>query len=176
MVRRGTRHALDSRGVDLLVSILVRYPELTSINFDAGCGALKFTFLVAGVVGRKEFPDFRRRLLNSLEVLQALEGRTSSLRRVERGCYDDVTVIELTRDVDTLTQEEISLSIELLRETFGDRLVEDGTGESPHEEELDDQDELIGKMLDDVRGHRSSSSRSRLIAVREEGRVLVFNK
>lgn len=88
--------------------------------------------------------------------------------------FDSVSIVEISRDVATLTQEEISLIIELARAALGPDLITEGAGEEGEfEEELVYQDEMIATMLDDL---RESVQQRKLIGFREEGRVLVFNK
>ena len=85
---------------------------------------------------------------------------------------DHLTMVEIRRDVSTLTQEEISLVIALMRMEFRQQLVVD-PGDSLYEDELALQDEMIEQMLEDLRESRSDR---RLVAFREEGRVMVFNQ
>ena len=78
----------------------------------------------------------------------------------------------MTRDVASLSQEELALVIGLMKDTLGDRLVVDHNDGSP-DEDLSMQEELIQEMLEDIKEDKLEKN---LIAFREEGRVLVFNK
>lgn len=161
-----------NNSVSLLISMLVRYPELATINFDPRHQTLKFTFLLTRVLSEDEFDAFRRRLLESLKAYAWLEGLEVATTEVGLTKYGDVSVVEVVRDVRSLSQGEVSLTIDLIRGVFAPILVVD-RGESVQEEELAAQEELIEQMLEDLRESRSDRN---LIAFREEGRVLVFNK
>lgn len=161
-----------NNSVSLLISMLVRYPELATINFDPRRQSLKFTFLLTRVLSEEEFGAFRARLLDSLSAYAWLEGLDVSTTEVGLTKYGDVSVVEVVRDVRSLSQGEVSLTIDLIRGLFASTLVVD-RGESVQEDELAAQEELIEQMLEDLRESRSDKN---LIAFREEGRVLVFNK
>jgi len=161
-----------SRSAGLLVSILVRYPELGTINYDPEQHCLRFTFLLTRLLPDGEFRSWREKLEASLEAYWYLEKRSPMAFDIQQSTFGKITVLEITRDVGTLTQEEISLVIDLLREEFGALLMTDGN-DTVMEEDLMLQEELIGQMLEDFKVTRQER---KLIAFREEGRVLVFNQ
>lgn len=161
-----------SRSVGLLISMLVRYPELSTINFDPRRQTIRFNFLLTGILALDEFERLRTRLVQSLEVYGFLENRPMEHFDLQRDSHGDVTVLEITRDMGSLTQEEISMTIEILRQDYGPRLVVD-YNESLLEEEAMMQEELIEEMLEELKESRGGKN---LIAFREEGRVMVFNK
>ncbi len=171
-VEKSHEHARMSRSVGLLISMLVRYPELGTIKLDPARQTLRFTFLVTRLLEDQEFHDFRDHVITALETYTFLQDRPMETADVSRECYDDLTVISVTRDVQSLSQEEISLLIEVLRERFRKHLVAD-FNDSLLEEDLLMQEQIIGEMLEDL---RDSVQEKNLIAFREGGRVLVFNK
>lgn len=162
-----------SKSAGLLISILVRYPELASVNFDPRRQTLKFTFLVREQLERRLVQRLVRSLRLNLDVLSGLENKQPGVISYGHVTYGPVTAIEVTRDVGTLTLEEISLLIQLMKDRFEDLLVIDQVAGASLDEELAFQEELIGQMLEDLKAARQDRD---LIAVREEGRVLVFNK
>lgn len=161
-----------SKSVSLLISILVRYPEVGSLHYDPRSQELRFTFLLTRILPEREYEALRRRLQESLEAFSFLDGRPMRQCYVERTSLDELTMIEIRRDVDTLTQEEIALVMELMLQEFPHQLVVD-PGASLYEDELAMQEELIEQMLEDLRDSRGDR---RLVAFREEGRVMVFNQ
>lgn len=162
-----------SKSVSLLISILVRYPEVGSLHYDPQEQAMRFTFLLTRALSDEAFVQLEQRITGSLEALSYLEARPPRQLRLERSLLGDhLTMIEIQRDVGSLTQEEISLVISLMRSSFRHELIID-PGDSLYEDELALQDEMIEQMLEDLRGSRSDR---RLVAFREEGRVMVFNQ
>lgn len=161
-----------SDSIGLLISILVRYPEVGTINYDPLNQQLKFTFIFSRVLEETELVNFKKIVIDSIETYNRLEGRTPEF--VESSCYlcENFTMFEITRDVATLTQEEISMVTELMHMNFTQNLVSE-KNDVLMEEDLLMQEELIEHMLENI---KISSPEKNLIAFREEGRVLVFNK
>lgn len=170
-VNRMGENAKNSVG--LLVSILIRYPEPATLSLDPSSSTITFKFLVAMGITKRRFWALRRRIFESLKSFHYLNKIPMGLLKVNQVSFDGLTIVEVTRDMRSLTQQEITLVTELMKEDLGDSLVIDDTVRSSFEEEMSIQEELIEQMLDDVREVKGTAN---LIAVREEGRVLVFNK
>lgn len=153
-------------GVGLLISILLRYPEVGSISYRQDQHALKFTFMLAGEGDGSAVQDS---LPLALEVFHQLEGRRMRACSVEFKAEEQVSVLTITRDVDSLTQQELGLIVEWVRVKFSERLICDQAF-TPDEDQLF-HEEVIGHMLATI---RVSDLDKNIVAVREEGRVLVF--
>jgi len=161
-----------TESVGLLISILVRYPEVATINFDPEKHLLKFTFIYAQIMSKSELDNLCNKLMDSIAVYNLLEGKDTKFVSLNHQFCSDLTMIEVNRDVDTLTQEEIALIVELFRQCQQGNLV---TEENGHfiEEDLVAQEEIIDHMLESI---KCSKQDKPLFAFREEGRVIVFNK
>lgn len=168
---KGNRDDLTD-SVGLLISILVRYPEVATINFDPENQLLKFTFIYSRVLGDNELGNLNEKLMDSIEVFNLLERKETRLVSLSHQVCDNLTMIEVQRDVDTLVQEEITLIVELFHQHLNTSLVTE-ENEQFVEEDLIAQEEMIEHMLESV---KESSEDKYLFAFREEGRVLVFNK
>jgi hypothetical protein len=158
--------------VGLLISILVRYPQVASINFDPLEQILRFNFICSQVLNEQEFEEFKMLLYNSNQTYNYLEKKDALLIEIVHQVYDDLTLVEIKRDVGTLVQEEIALVVAVFNQFMGGNLVSD-INEAIIEEDLIVQEEIIEHMLESV---RSSVEDQRLYAFREEGKVMVFNK
>lgn len=158
--------------VGLLITILVRYPEVATINFDPEKQLLKFTFIYAQVFNEGELINLKTKLLDSIEAYNYLEGKETRVVSVSHQITDDLTMIEVQRDVDTLAQEEITLIVEIFQHYLNTNPVTE-TGDQLLEEDIIAQEEFIEHMLQSV---KFSNHGKHFIAFREEGRVLVFNK
>jgi hypothetical protein len=77
--------------------------------------------------------------------------------------------MEYQRDIISLSQKEITLIIALLREEFGVSLI---TDEDDFQliDDLTLHEELVSYMLENVKANIE------LIALRDEGKVVVYNK
>lgn len=161
-----------TNSVSLLISILIRYPEVAKINYDPEKQVLNFTFIHLGILSDQEFAGLKSNILSSIEMYNTLECKTPKVVKLDYYISDSITMIEIKRDVETLVQEEISLMVELFRHYIKNNLVTDDN-ESLVDEDLVVQEELIEHMLESV---KAKSENKRLYAFRDEGRVLVFNK
>lgn len=161
-----------SDSIGLLISILVRYPEVATINYDPQSKVLQFTFMLTELLDEPCLKVFTSKFIKCLEIFNRLEDRTPQEINLRYSHFNKMTVIEVKRDVETLTRGEIGLIIDLIREEFKEDLLAENSGDFL-EEDLLLQEEIIEHMLESMKG---SVPQKKLIAFREEGRVLVFNK
>lgn len=158
--------------VGLLISILVRYPEVATINFDPEKQLLKFNFIYSRVIGDNEIKNLKEKLTDSIEIYHLLERKEVRVISISHQIFDNLTLIDVLRDVGTLAQEEITLIVELFRQYLNTNLVTEQS-ENFFEEDIIAQEEIIEHMLESIKG---STQDKFLFAFREEGKVLVFNK
>jgi hypothetical protein len=161
-----------SDGVNLLISILVRYPEIGTISFDPHNNWLKLTFMMSTIPSETEFSNIKNLLLNSVIAYTTLEDVSFKTLDIQLDTYDQVAMLSIFRDVHTISKNEITLLITLLRGKFKNHLITD-YNDSLLEEDLLIQEEVIEDMLTSIKKHHTEN---RLIGIREDGRVLVFNK
>ncbi len=152
-------------GVGLLISILLRYPEVCSVHYLQELHALKFTFMVLD----SKVMSLEAKLSEALEVFHLFDGQEMRCCDVKYQTDERVTTLMITRDVESMTQKEVGLIVELVKREHGTDLVQD----EPElgEDELIFQEEIISHMLATI---RTSDMDKNVIAMREEGRVLVF--
>lgn len=161
-----------SDGVNLLISILVRYPEIGTVNYDAAKSSIKFTFMLSSILAEAQFSLLKQTLLSSIDAYHTLESKKGAQSGIQLSACDNMAMLTIQRDVNTLTKGEIALIITLLREKIKDLLVVDDN-DAMLEEDLLVQEEVIDSMLESVRTKHEGNG---LIGIREDGRVLVFNK
>lgn len=152
--------------------MLVRYAEVGTVKYDPRQQTLRFTLLVTGALSGEEFDRLRKLLTETLEVYHLIDQRQPAVLNLSQDNYGELTSLALTRDVVTLTPAEIWTVIELLRERFEGRLVAEPI-DFVGEEELMAQDEMIEQIVAELEGGRTGRD---LIAIREDGRVMVFQK
>ena len=107
---------VNSKGVSLLVSVLLRYPEVGSVDFNQVDQTLKFTFLFSRAPSRRAMKRVTSLLQDSLSIMNQLEGHKPRIIRVEHLEDAEVTMLSVLRDVATLTQSELFLVVSVLRE------------------------------------------------------------
>ncbi len=166
----GSRRAAASgnQGAGLLVSLLLRFPEIGTLHYDPRRGRLRFRFLITRPVGTEEFGRLRHRLEDALAVYHRITGSGAGVCRLSRHVYGDLTDLEVSRDLDSLSAEEVGLVIAVLQEACGEHLVSEGPG--------DGAEARAGQIGELLAGLRRSPATVPIVALREEGRVLVFHK
>ena len=156
--------------MSLLISMLVRYPEISSICCEPDTKEIKFTFLLND--NKSNIDEFSKLTNKCLDTLFYLEkGKAMNPFNVKYSTCGKLTVLDIYRKVDNLTAQELNLIISLTQEYFKDSLVVE-MEELTQEDQLF-QEDLISTMLDNLDQELTTR---KLFAFREEGRVMVFNK
>jgi len=150
----------------LLVSILLRYPEVGTISCSQEQQTLVLKFLVAKEC---DFELLKSKLTQALEMFHKIEGRNMQIFRVEKQ-EQELDLLIITRDLRSITQNEMNLIIEIMKSALGKQLITDDN--NLMEDEIIMQEEMINHMLAAM---HSNGTEKNMTAVREDGRVLVFN-
>lgn len=165
--------------VNLFVSILICFPEVGTIKFDKDSHDLFFTFILKkiGVPKRKALTLGLERINTALAQYHRMERTGVYDYRVHVHHLGDHSVIEVKRDIQTITREEISFLVELYRTEFHDHLVMESV---KHEEPLEDGwYDHSGAVEFAVETKRiifdEKSIGNRIVVCREAGKVLVFS-
>lgn len=167
--------ALEVTGIDsynhscstgLLVSILLRYPEVGTISCSQKQQSLILKFLISKDC---DFPALKNKLTLALEMFNRIEGRKIKVCNIEKH-EQELDLLVITRDLGTITQNEMNLIVAIIKDELGKQLI---TEESElAEDDIVFQEELISHMLATI---RSNGTEKNVTAIREDGRVLVFN-
>lgn len=157
--------------VHLLVSLLVRHPELSRVIIKPRFSAIAFFFVVRGALGGDDARAFKRALAEHIDALHRLHGVRKASVRIRLSCENDMTFVEVERDANSVGREEIALIVAVTAETFGERLVVNPPADDAGEEELSAQDDPVGSALDAVRNGRQ---RKGVVGFRDDRRVLVY--
>ena len=172
MSRLPARTVHPHSGVGLLISILIRYPEVASITYCPDPANLKLTFLLKRPLSSRRFRALKDRIDRSLEVYDRLEGGQPCRVSLRATTHGPVSVLEVRHDLARTAQGGLSLIVEMIRAELDGLLAVDSDS-SPLEEDFAAQKAAIEEVLEDL---RESGKGRNLIAFREEGRVLVFNR
>lgn len=160
-----------NNSMSLIVSLMVRYPEIATLSLDPEEKTLHFTFLIGHELSEKEFQPFMENYTMGLEIMAEINQKRHRIASVSFHSQDKFGFVEVVRDISSLSQEEISLIVQLVQEKLGEILCD--PEEAVGEEEKVFQEELIEHMLEDLKDSRQEK---KLIGIREEGRVMIFNR
>ncbi|HET9343591.1 MAG TPA: hypothetical protein VFO25_11830 [Candidatus Eremiobacteraceae bacterium] len=168
IAKRAPEETNDS--VNLIVSLLVRHPELSRIIIKPRSAAIAFFFIVRAVLDAGERSRFRRSVVEHTQALRSLGRGAKADVAVRFSSGDDLTFVEIERDAKSIGRDEIAMLVGLVSQTFGERLVVN----PPAEEGEDDasiQEESVVSALDAVQRGRQ---RKGLVGFRDERRVLIY--
>ncbi|TCL62094.1 hypothetical protein EDC14_102851 [Hydrogenispora ethanolica] len=161
-----------SNSMSLIAFLLVRYPEIGTVRYDPDQKTLQFSFMLIKTLDAGEFEAFKEGMALSLGAISDLQGRKQLQTEISFTECDNLTFLEILRDIDSLSQEEIGLIIGVVHQFFEGNLLLDQE-EAVQDEDVLLQEEMIDHMLEDL---KDSQQEKRLIGFREEGRVMVFNR
>lgn len=162
-----------SDGVNLLITILMRFPQIGTVHFDPKNRTLQMTFILSLNMSDDEFAPIMKKSMDCLSAYHRLIDRKPSMLSLDYKSSLPFSIFSITRDLFSVTRGEISLIINLLSEEFPDHLVIENPVGIEIPEDIGMTDEWIDNMIENVRQQRS---KKHLTAFREDGRVLVFNK
>ena len=173
--KANTSDERGSDGVSLLISILMRFPQIGTIHFESKNRILRLNFMLSRSVPPAEIQEIQKKMAEHIKAYHHVTGRKPTCVKFEcKQPYEKFCIFSLFRDLASLSKGELSLIISLVTERFTDSLIIDDQDSLP--DFMDDPgfpDDFIDSMLENVRFQRSAKN---LTAMRENGRVLVFNK
>ncbi len=168
--KRGKKPNMDA--INLLVSILVCYPEIGTVSFEPDDNTLKLTY-VLGKVPEKSLQESAAAFIeDSIVTYHSLEGFSDGHIAIVFDVQDGAAFLHIIRDMNTISQGEIGLVSTLVREQFAAVLISDLNRDAAEEADVV-REEVIDRMLGSMKVNRVGE---RMIGIREEGRVMVFNK
>lgn len=159
----------STRGLGTLIAVLMRYPEVSSVQCNPEAKTIQVTFVVRGAISDAAWERVSDESQTALASYRHMTKRPLTTIDLIHDVSGAVTTIELTRDTDTVSVEEIGILIEILRDHAELTVLFD-----PHdllEEDMMVQEETIQERLQDLIQEGSGQ----LVALRDEGRVLIFN-
>ncbi|HHY06356.1 MAG TPA: hypothetical protein GX532_05200 [Clostridia bacterium] len=163
----------EKDSIVLFTSLLLRYPEICSLNYYPQENTLKLIFILCGNLQKPLLNKFSDELNISIQAYLFFEKNETPREIIINYDYEsELTRVIITRDADTLTQKEISLIIKLLHVHFKKFLFSEEKTIFA-EEDLPVQDDYIKDMLENL---QPESFKNEIIALREDGRVLIFKQ
>ena len=169
-----TRSEQARPGVQLLASVLVCFPEIEAVSYEPRQELLTMDFVVRARLDPSEIEDFAAFLAESIETYYVIEGGAASEMDFSYEQHDALTILHLARRMDELSERELSLTVQLLTERFGEALLVDPHGAEALDAEFRTlQHETLERMLMAV---REIPRRDRLIGIRERDQVVVYNR
>lgn len=168
------RQQEDKEGIQLLASMLVCYPELESVSYLPRDAELILDFVIQGKEERPELEQFLHFLDDSLQAYHEMETGGPVWMSVEAEHHADVMIVHVHRQLINMTRGELTLLTSLFREHYADRLRQDSHTLDNMEQDFSDvQSDVLDHILGTV---QIRPIRDRLVGIRENDRVVVYNR
>ena len=164
----------NADGVNLLASILIRYPEITTISYKPDNEKVEITFTLKKPMTQEDFDKLANFIGESIAAYHTLEGYCNTGIDFSMEVQGELGFFHVERDLKTLSRGEITLVASLIKEHFGEDLVMDyraGDGMDPDFRAA--QEETIDRMFGSVQQIRLTDA---LVGIREEDHVVVFDR
>ena len=164
----------NAAGLRLLISLLIRYPEIGSLRYLPDKRSLVLDFYIRPMqTAQFEPAAVEEKIKQHIVAYLALTGQKYEIVTTKWTELENVSRLTLERDLKSVSLSEVSLIVTLLAEALaGNLLVEKGP--------INDDEEMWfqGEMFVDglLESMRRESPRQSLLGIREEGRVMVFNQ
>ncbi|MCK8826540.1 hypothetical protein MWH25_02085 [Natroniella acetigena] len=158
--------------IELLTSILLKYPVINTVNINLEERELEISFLIEDSItdiNWKKEQDYLMRNFNLFNKFQKNNINDINLQ-INRESYSELSKINLVRNLNELSQQEIDFMIKLIKEVFGEMLLENQLHNQNFSFDLADS---IDGMLAQI---EQLEYREKYLGFREEDRILVFNK
>lgn len=172
MVKSRQQSKQDAYTSNLLISLLMRFPEIMSINFNMLHEQAKFTFVLGSAMSKDEASGFKGLLTDSLSAYSELTGEKFAVKAkfIRSG---KLTMLEVSCCTVSLTLEQIQLLTGIVVNAFSKQLIRDmESTELIHDEEMIRQEEIIEYLL----SHSTGTKKENLLAFRDAGKVFVYDK
>ena len=163
----------ENAGLDIFISVLLRYPEFNAVKYDAANGEIKIEAALRGEIEKESQDNFITQTIKCVGLFQKLSGIETSIIELEFEEYStsNLTLLRYHRDVESLAEGEVEVFAGLLQKCFNEFIIRDSgkiiTGDV-FKKRI--KENLLYKI------NREKTSTSNFLAYRDHGRVLVFNK
>jgi hypothetical protein len=163
----------NADAIGLIVALLERFPEIVSLGSHHADGTLTLSFAVRKRLDKASQASLRIAVVEHLESLGELLAAPYERLDVGAESDDGVTFVRVTRDVRSVTREELQMLTALFAERFGDALIR--SPKSALDETLEEDpaaaDDLVEFALEALRDPVQQRS---LVGFREEQGAMVY--
>lgn len=162
--------------VNLFVSVLICFPEVGKIRFDRDSGMLFFSFMLKNVSSVSDMDAKLEKIRTAVEKYHCLERTKDYTFRVVTHPVGDYLVIEVQRDMLSVTRMEITFLIELFRLEFVANIMVEKMDSAVEDEYQWYYEENAQNRINDKRMSMDEKSiGNQIVVCREAGKVLVFS-
>lgn len=161
--------------VNLFVSVLICFPEVGTIKYDRNERTLFFTFILREMSYSEEVETSLSEIDAALTTYHQIEKIIPRHYDVQHYAYDGYLVLEVQRDIPTITRAEITFLIELFRMKFLDHLIMEDIDQNMLDEYGWYHEDDVDLFADRKSSADMEVVENKILVLRESGKVLVFS-
>lgn len=160
-------------GLDIFISVLLRYPEFNAVKYDAAKEEIKIEVALQEEIEQENQDSFNFELDQCMKIYGGLSGKEINYISIsfEKYHQSNITILRYKRDVETLTEGEVEIFASLLQKHFNESIISD-SGKIITEDGF--KKKVKANLLHKI--NREKATGNNFLAYRDHGRVLVFNK
>lgn len=165
----------ESYYVNMLISLLLRFPEIYTINFYVTSSSCRLTYMVKRQLIQDEFLDLQQQLQEHLEAFYYFHDCDHPCRfKILKNIYPGLTQIQIVLSIDYLLGDAISLLTKMIHNFFKEDLLVENRPEKEYSESA------TAVPVEELLSHSPAAAPnrkvSRLFAFCDAGKVYVFDK
>jgi hypothetical protein len=157
--------------VSLVCALLERFPEIASIRSLPSERTLRSTMVLRQRLDRAAQASLIETIDEHVRGFLSLTREEPQVIRIECEGDRSMTFVHVTRDLETVSKEELELHVAFFTERFGDAVVRNSLPDDHFDADPVAQDEAALYAVEALRDPAQSKS---LVGFREEKRVLVY--
>lgn len=159
--------------INLLTSILLCYPEISEISVEPENEEVYISYTINEILSNTELKQIKEFIQDSILTYQYLEDLIPEKNDVVLEIKEKATFINIIRDVKTFSHGELRLLNEIIKDKFGKKLINELDYVPLVNTSVLTQLELIDTMLGSL---KINPVEEKMVGIRENGRVIVYNK
>lgn len=163
----------DISMADLLISFLVRFPAIYTLNYNLAEEEFRFSFILTKDLGKEEYIEFRKKLYEHLQAYrEILNLEKSSTPRIKKSSIVPWTLLEITWKRENISLEIVNLTTSVILNEFKNEVIIDLRDENCFEPDNAEEEGLIEYLF----FRKNEKEEENLFAFRESGKVFVYDK
>lgn len=161
----------EDPGLEAVLSAFIRYPEMSSIKYEAKNNTAAMEMIIKGHIVDKQQRRFIERSRQSLALFYKLHQIAPSDLEINFASRRDITILTFTRDLDSLVEDEIELFMILACQEFSAVLLADVMEEHCSCASYHEFKKSVMQKI-----NREQHPYQKVFAYRDRGKMFVFDK
>ncbi len=158
--------------VDLLIMLLLRFPEIFTINCNLPESKFKLSFMLKNIPEDARYGKFRKTFADAVKAYIELSKLDAVVPTLSRKAIDSWILLQVTWKKENISFEEVNLINTIIWNEFKNDLIFDTRVEESLGKETSFKEDFIEYLL----SRKNENNEENLFAFREAGKVYVFDK